>query len=572
MLNEIKVSNFAIIDKVSIHFKAGFNVLSGETGSGKSVILKSLALLMGEKSEADFIKSGSDQAIVEGSFDLNLRPDVQTLLDKMGLESSDTVLVVRRTISRDGKNRVYINGSLATLTQLKELVSPLVEVTGRVDSEGAPLSPLIEMTAQHENRNLQSKAYHLDLLDRYLGLNKLRGEVTLAHQRMTEIKHSLAEAESNAREKNQRLDFLRFQKDEIDKLQLSPGAIVEIEQRINLRRNSEKLNSFFDSVESSLYSDEDSALVRLHRVLQMGSEFTRFNPALERWFENLGTARTTLEECVYDLRALSKSANSESVFSPEEDEKRLSEVRKVQKKYGTTEDTILSALQSITTEIDQLERSEVIIADFAKELSSLEEKILTKAESLHSKRAKGVKTLIDSVQSELKDLNMKGLSFGASMGKLDHVTPTGLTDLEFTTQVSEKDKPRPLAKFASGGELSRILLSLKRVVGQNEASRTYLFDEVDAGVSGVTAEKVGRKLKSISKKGQVICVTHLPQVAAFADSHFVIEKSVTKTGVQLQVNEVNKDDRIKEVARMISGEKVTKTSIDHAKELIQGAK
>lgn len=571
MLTEIKVTNFAIIDQIRVHFRPGFNVLSGETGSGKSVILKSLALLMGEKSAADFIKAQEPQATVEGAFDLSDRSDIRERLSSLGLESSDDTLVVRRIISKDGKNRVYINGSIATLAQLKELVSPLLEVTGRVGDEGLPLSPLIEMTAQHENRNLQSKAYHLDLLDQYLGLLKERQLLAGTYYQLQTMKQQLDELQQGARDKAQRLDFLRYQRDEILSIDLKENEIVEIENQVELMRNTEKLLTFFDSSEAGLYSDEDSALVRLHRVLQTASEFSKLNPTLGKWAENLQQAKTILEESVYDLRSFNKDLGLDNAESMESVEKRLSDLRKIQKKYGQSFEEIMTALNEFESEIEKLENSEILMGDLTENITAVSEKLIKQAKVLHDKRSKGLKTLVASVQGELKDLNMKGLIFGVHAEVLPEPGPTGSTDIEFTIQTSEKDTARPLAKFASGGELSRILLSLKRVVGQSDEARTYLFDEVDAGVSGVTAEKIGRKLKSISKSGQVICVTHLPQVAAFADNHFIITKKVSKNSVSMSVDPLDGPHRIEELARMISGEKITKTSLAHAKELIQSS-
>ena len=569
MLIELKVRNFAIIDKIDVEFQTGFNVLSGETGSGKSLMLKSLALLMGGKSSPDTIKSGESQATVEGAFELSDRSDIHQILEALGLDTPEKLLVVRRIISKDGKNRVYINGSLATLTQLKDIVCPLIEVTGRSTDDGEPLSPLIEMTSQHENRNLQSKAYHLDLIDQYLGLFPKRQELSALVSDIAELKQEIQELESKSMEKAQRLDFLSFQRDEISSVKLSPGDEVDLKNRADILRNSEKLRGFSNSAEAVLYSDDESALVRLHRVIQEAGEFVKLDGRIKELVENLSQAKTLIEESTYELRNFSKGFESNDDELADAESK-LSELRKLQKKYGTSVDDILMTLKSIESEIENLENSEVLIEDQRKQLTKLEGEALKIAKNLHNKRVKGTNTLLTSVQAELKDLNMKGLIFGVTLEECE-LNSSGITNAEFTIQSTKTDTPRALAKFASGGELSRILLSLKRVIGLSDRPRTYLFDEVDAGVSGVTAEKVGRKLKSISKGQQVICVTHLPQVAAFADSHFVINKTAEKDKVQMSVDALVKKARIEEVARMISGEKITKTSLAHAKELIEQA-
>lgn len=570
MLAELKVSNFAIIDQVNVQFSSGFNVLSGETGSGKSVMLRSLSLLMGEKSTNDVVKSGAKEAVVEGAFDISARVDIQTRLTEIGIDCTEPVLVVRRILAADGKNRVYLNGSIATLGQLKEVVSPLVEVTGRSFDDGAPLTPLIEMTAQHENRNLQSRLYHLDLLDQYLGLLKSRSEYSSEYIRLSQLKDELTALEISAKEKHQRLDFLRFQRDEIKELNLRPGEETDLENNLEILRNGEKLQEFFSQAEGGLYSDEDSVLVRLHRLLQRANEFSHLDPNLTTWAGNLNQAKMLLDECVYEIRNLSSKFTSDSE-SLHEVESRMSALRKVQKKFGQSTVEILQHFEEIEKEISDLENSDFRMSDLQKQIKGIERLLQESAEVLHSKRSKGAKTLIESVNAELSDLNMKGVIFGVKAQRSESLNSTGCTDVEFTIQSGAKDQARPLAKFASGGELSRILLSLKRVVGHSDQPRTYLFDEVDAGVSGLTAEKVGRKLKAISKGQQVICVTHLPQVAAFADSHFVLTKEAKKNQVKMEIQKLDNPSRIEEVARMISGEKITKTSLKHAEELIQEA-
>lgn len=561
MLTELKVSNFAIIDRVDVFFKAGFNVLSGETGSGKSILLKSLALLMGDKSTSDTIKTGSNQATVEGCFDVTKRSDIQARLKELGIEDAADGLVVRRIISADGKNRVYINGSLSTLQQLRDIVSPLVEITGHN-------TPLIEMTGQHENRNLQSKAYHLEMLDQYLGTTAARVEIENGFEQLRALRTEKAELEESSRQKTQRLDFLLFQREEISALGLQPGDDNEIEGQLGRLKNSGRLSEFVEQTEDALYGNDESALVRIHKIISKANEYAHLDPTLSAKLEPLTQAKTIIEEVVYDLRSYGRDlqSNPEALQDLEE---RLSRLRKVQKKFGGTVEEILAQLRKIEEEIETLEGSEVRLEGLQKEIDALEKTLFKKSNALHSKRLKGASTFQDSVQKELEDLNMKGLIFTVSILELTELTPNGLSEVEFMVQPSKKDKARPLAKFASGGELSRVLLSLKRVVGVSAHPRTYLFDEVDAGVSGVTAEKVGRKLKSIAKGQQVICITHLPQVAAFADSHHLIDKVQTAKGVSTEVIELKKDDQIKEIARMLSGEKITKASIDQAKELLR---
>lgn len=564
MLLELKVANFAIIENLHISFKDGLNILSGETGAGKSVLLKSLSLLMGAKCSSDSIRTGATQATIEGSFDLINRPDVVKALKDMGIETDEQVLIVRRVLSNEDKSKVYLNGSLSTLNGLRDVVSPLVEITGHS-------IPLIEMTGQHENRNLMSKAYHLDLLDQYAGTWEKRNMFSEKLERYHSIFSEIKKLEEDVKLKTQRLDFLIYQRDEIANLDLAPGEDLELEVEVKKLKNSSRIGSFVDQAEAALYSDDDSAASRLKAIIKKGQEIAGIDPQIAAKIENLRQAQSLIDESVYELRQYASKIDADPQRL-DEVESRLSDLRKLQKKYGSNVDDILRALMEMEIEISNLQNSDVKIDSLKKEATALNKELETLGADLHKRRLKGADLLTDSVNAELLDLNMKGVTFQVGIEKLTTFTSTGMSDVEFQSQTSTKDMKRPLARFASGGELSRILLSLKRVVGSSNQPRTYLFDEVDTGVSGETAEKVGRKLKSIAKGQQVICVTHLPQVAAFGDAHFFIQKSPQRDSVSMIVTELKKKDRVQEIARLISGEKISKTSLAHAEQLLDETK
>ena len=558
MLLELKVTNFAIIENLHIQFQDGLNILSGETGAGKSVLLKSLSLLMGTKGSSESIRSGANQASIEGSFDLSSRPDVKKTLEDHGIEVDDDQLIVRRVLAED-KSRVYLNGVLSTLNNLRDVVAPLIELAG--DS-----APLIEMTGQHESRHLLSKGYHLDLLDQYSGTWELRQKFTQAFIEWNETKKEIERIERDAAAKEQRLDFLRFQKEEIEALELSHHENFDLETEVKKLKNASRLGHFVDSTEAALYSDDDSANARIHTVLQRAQELVSIDPSLSARLESLEQAKSLIEEAVYDLRKYEARIETDPKRL-ESLESRLSDFRKLQKKYGPTVKDILLTLENVRKELSSLESSDQTIETLKKKQIDLEKRLADWGDDLHKRRLQGAKLLSDSVNEELLDLNMKGTTFLVAVEKTALVS-TGASDVEFMSKASLKDPARPLAKFASGGELSRILLSLKRVVGSSQQPRTYLFDEVDTGVSGPTAEKVGRKLKTIAHGQQVICVTHLPQVAAFGDAHYFIQKAPGKESVSMQIRELSRKDRVQEIARLISGEKISKTSLAHAQQLL----
>lgn len=559
MLQELKVSQFAIIDHLHIEFQNGLNILSGETGSGKSVLLKSLALLMGEKASADIIRTGSQQAVVEGSFDLKKRPDIKNALASIGVESIDNTLIVKRVIALNDKSKIYLNGSISTLNQLREMVSPMIEVTGNS-------APLIEMTGQHDNRNLLSKAYHLDLLDQYAGHFDKRRVFEAKYEQLTGLKNQITDFEKQAQDKSQKLDFLKFQIQELQKLQIDPETDQALESDIKMMKSSHKVLQFIEECDELLFGDEDSVTFRLKTVQKRSLELSHIDAVAEK-MNQIKQAGQIIEDSFYALR---KDLNSYQLDPEalEEKESRLSQIRKMQKKYGPDLNEIALVFEKMQKEISELENSDQHLEQLKKQASMLELELKKMAEELHKTRLTFATKLSTAVNKELLDLNMKGVTFDIQVRKLDHLTGSGNSDIEYLCQISPKDPLRPIAKVASGGELSRILLALKKTVGQSEFPRTYLFDEVDTGVSGNTAEKVGRKLKSIAKGQQVICVTHLAQVAAYGDVHFSIQKSTKKNSVQMDVTELKAKTRIEEIARLISGEKITKTSLAHAQQLL----
>lgn len=561
MLQELRVSNFAIIDHIEMNFKSGLNILSGETGAGKSVLLKSLSLLMGQKASSETVKSNCKKATIEGLFDISKRLDIKKALSFFEIPTDDESLIVRRVICAQGKSKVYLNGTLVSLQQMRDIVSPLIELTGQN-------TPLIEMTGQHDNRNLQTKSYHLELLDQYTGSLEKRQKYQAVYEERIKLMAQLDQLKHEAQFQEQKLDYLLFQKNEIESVKLEPGDETNLEFEVKKLKNHKKLFDLLQTTNNNLYLDEDSALNRIGKSIKLMESAADFDPTITEKAQGLIQAKALIEDSLFELEKHISQTDSEpdTLLDLEE---RLSHLRKLQKKFGPTVEDIFTQLDEIKVEVDKIENFDLHIKSLEKGIDKLSQKLKDLSEELHVRRVNGASLLTKGVHDELIDLNMKGLTVEVQVKKLDDLTSTGISDVEFLTQTSKSDKPRPLAKFASGGELSRILLSLKRIVGISKYPRTYLFDEVDTGVSGETAQKVGRKLKSIAVGGQVICVTHLPQVASYADAHFLIQKVPTKDTVEMNVIELNKKKQVDEVARLISGEEITKTSLAHAKQLIQ---
>ena len=403
MLIELKVKNFAIIENLSLTFGEGLNILSGETGAGKSILLKSLSLLMGEKAEPDIVRSGVEAAVIEGYFDLTERPDVVRAIEDMGLDASDQTLVVRRLISAHGKGKVYLNGALCPLSSLKSIVAPLITLTGRQ-------TPLIEMTGQHDNRHLQSKAYHLEILDLFSGTWPLRIEFEKVYDQLKELTGEMVRLEEASRSREQRLDFLKFQRDEIESMDLKPGENEELENRVSRMRNSTRLLDYVAQTVNSLYAEDGAVMIHLHQVLQRGSELGAIDPELARKLEPLAQAKALLEDGIFELRDYGKQLESD----PEElnrAEERLNGLRKLQKKFGESVEEILKFHRDMVEEIETLEKSEQNLRGFSEQKTKLGKALGRMAKELGEKRASGAKRLEAGVNDELRDLNMKGVGF-----------------------------------------------------------------------------------------------------------------------------------------------------------------
>lgn len=562
MLVELKVSNFAIIDQIQLEFGPNLNIISGETGAGKSVIVRALGLLMGAKSQTDDVREGLDQSIVEGHFDLTQRDDILDSLKEFGITSSEDELLVRRIISRDGKNRVYINGHLSTLADLKNIVAPLVEVTGRN-------TPLIEVTSQNENKNLLSPQYHLDMLDQFCKTWELRQKVGGLYSRCLEIEGLIEDLQNSSRDRSQRVDFIKFQIEEISQLELDEEKDADLEDRLKILKNQSSLTQFYQNSIEALEGDGASALAILDKVLKSALSLKHKPESIEKIIDTLGGAKQQISEATFELNQLaSQSFDGDEL---EKMESRLSDLRRLQKKFGPSVTDILSAFDQMKKELDALENSDEKIAQLEIEKKAITTQLSPLLQKLSLQRHKGATKLTERVNNELNELNMKGVLFSIQI-ETAPVNATGQDHVLFAIQNGARGESRPLQKSASGGELSRILLSLKIAVGEIDSPRTYLFDEVDTGVSGPTAQKVGKKLKEIASGQQVVCITHLPQVASFADQHYFISKKSVKGHMNMTAVRLDGKEKVEEIARLISGEKLSATSLAHAKQLLSDAR
>ena len=549
MLLTLSITNFAIIDRLEIEFGPGFNVLTGETGAGKSIVMDALGLLLGDRASPELIRSGCEEAAVEAFFDLAGRVDLQETLAAAGFPAGDE-LVLRRLVNRGGRSRAYVNGSLATLAQLQPLSERLVAVCG-----------------QHEHQALMGREAHLPLVDTFGEIEPLRDDYQACYAAWRESGERLARLATAERERAQRFDLLRFQAREISAAELRPGEEEELLAERLLLQNAERLAAAAGSGYEALYAADGAVCEVLGRVAGELDGLAAVDPALGELAATLKQSLYTLEDAAAQLR----SHLGRISFEPgrqEEVEGRLALLATLKRKYGATVAEILERQAALEVELHELEHVEEVRAALEAECARLHVTLLAAGNRLGTARQAASERLQAAMQSELADLAMPGARFELQLTPLPEPGPSGLERGEFLLAPNRGEALLPLARIASGGELSRILLALKRIAPGRDQVPTLVFDEVDAGIGGVTATAVGDKLRAVSRTAQVLCVTHLPQVAAGADRHFLVVKREaagrTVTGVESLAGEA----RVAEMARMLGGAQVTERTLAHARELI----
>lgn len=562
MLKELNIKNFAIIDSLRVEFGEGLNVFTGETGAGKSIIIDALNLALGERASTELIRTGCDEAVVEAAFGLNSHAsrDVFELLKGQGIEAEPGGdIIVRRVISSAGKNKVYINGSLATLSTLASMGAMLADIHG-----------------QHEHQSLLSSERQLEMLDAFGGLLALCEKVGRVVRGLRERRQELAALEAGERERAQREDILRFQKNEIEAARLVPGEDAALAAEQSVMANAERLSGLASAAADALYTAEGSVLSGLKKAISSLKEIASIDQRMAPTLELLESARAQIDEVAREVSAYAERVE----FDParlEEVRDRLDLIQRLKKKYGGTIEEVIAFGEKAGEELVKIERGTDEAERLRKEIESLRTELTSIVHELTKKRASAARELEQKVEDELGQLGMKKTKFTVRITQepgddtIDglKVWPSGADRVEFLISPNPGEEPRPLAKTASGGELSRIMLALKTILAAGDSIPTLVFDEVDAGIGGAVAEEVGKKLRSISRKRQVFCITHLPQIASMADRHYGVSKIVKKDRTSTEVTLLNKKERIDEIARMLAGKTITEATLRHAEEMIE---
>ncbi len=561
MLVQLVISEFAIIKYLEISFRPQLNILSGETGAGKSIIINAVDLILGGRASAELIRDGASEATVEALFSVPTNPSLTRVLSDLGVPVEGELLI-KRTISREGRNRITINGSMATLQMLSRLGHLLISVSG-----------------QHEHQRLLRPENHLQILDDFGGLTPYRLTLNEVHGRYQTLKGRSDRLLREIEAAEEKQELARFQVAEIERVQIKIGEDRELtEEQTRLRHAADLLQTVRRCYET-LYENEDGVLSNASLCLREMERAAEWDRRLEGVRDLLTGASAELEEAALALRAIS----GDMVVDPrrlEEVEERLEDLNRLKRKYGPSLEDILNYRADTLGRLEDVDEKRIALQGLAAEMDTVMADLVLKAKELSGMRAGIAKELEASVERELQVLEMGGTRFEVRFSAVSteiarnaemavqSIKPDGLDEVEFMLSPNVGEDLRPLAKIASGGELSRIMLAVKTILAKTASVETIIFDEVDAGIAGATADVVGEKLQSLSSYHQIICITHLPQIASKRAAHFLVTKEVKGNRTQTRISELDRERRVSEIARLLGGKTVSKKAIARAREML----
>jgi len=559
MLVELNIRDFAIIDSLTVSFGPGLNIFTGETGAGKSIIMDAISLILGDRASNDIIREGRDEALVEALFDVGpiRQKGLDAVLSEAGIAPSGE-MIIKRVVQRAGRNRIYINGSLATLVTLTEVGRRLIDIYG-----------------QSEHQSLTRPEEHIELLDSFGSLMAMRAHMAEAYREYSAAKKELDAVILGSRNTADKRDFLAYQFKELADAALLPGEEEALRREKERLQNSGRLGSVTDEAAREIYSDSGSITERLGAISKALKELSSVDPALSGAARSIEESLVSLEDAGAFLRDYSSSieADPEALEAASD---RLDLIGKLKKKHNCTLDELVAKKEGLEKELSALDNIEFRAGELESRVKGLAARAEEAAHQLTEARKTAASELEGLIETELSTLGMKGVVFEVALDPdAGHdggpkLTEKGADRVSFFIATNKGEGLKPLSRVASGGELSRIMLAMKSVMATGRVP-TLIFDEIDTGVSGSTAQVVGLKLKEVSKGSQVLCITHLPQVAAFADRHFVVSKKTVDGRTVTSVAEAAGDERIDQISGMLGGLKVTDTTRKHAAELIEAA-
>jgi len=567
MLQELSIRNFAIIDDLKISFSDGLTVLSGETGAGKSIIINAVNLLLGSRATAKLVRAGCEAAELEALFQIKGQPEIVRMMTENAYDPEEGLLI-RRIISRKDRHRIYINGRLSTIQLLNMITENLASISG-----------------QHVHQGLLKEDQQLAVIDQFGGLTALRDAVYRCFHEIVPLVQRINDLKAKKLRQAEHIQLLEFQKKEIQEAGITPGEDSDLEQeRIRLKNSEALFQAARDCIES-LYDSQGAVVEHLLQAKKDLEKVALIDPALALPAKRISGTAFEIEDIAEELRAYLKNIEmNESRLEAIED--RLNTLTRLKRKYGGTLDALFSRQETIEQELSNLTGLTDHIEDIEKKLSRLHGTLVELATTLSEKRKQKAKILAGLVENELAALKMPRTQFEVSFQAMpaernvdpylivekNAVQETGIDRVSFLIAPNVGEPLKDLSHIVSGGELSRIVLALKAILAQTEAVETIVFDEVDAGIGGGVADVVGKKLSVLAGRHQIICITHLPQIAKFGDHHFSISKHVSNGRTKTFIKRLNEEERVQEIARMLGGEKITKAIMDHAREMLDSAR
>jgi DNA repair protein RecN (Recombination protein N) len=561
MLTELYIRNLTLIEELSLIVGPGLTVLTGETGAGKSILLDAIFLVIGGRASSDQIRDGAGELDVSARFFLDEKVRLRTnetlhTLELHSLEESS--LLLRRVVSRNGRHRQYINGAPVTVSQLREVAEPLIDFTG-----------------QHAQHALLAQKGQLSVIDAFASHEELLEQMAQSFDARKKLLLQKQKLNLDVRARTNRIDWLRFQIDEIEKCAPSPGELASLVQERERLQNSAKIREEGARVLRALQDgdDGDDVASRLVAASRSTQALKRFNPTFENLDKQLSEATAIIDDVCREVARYLRSADEDpSRLGVVED--RIGDIKQILRKHGDDVEEVLKSLDTMRSELSALEDSEVHLEEIEKRLKAAESLVLKNAKELSTSRALAAAKLAPLVKKEISDLGMPAAVFSAEVipnQNIDHVTQLGCDHVRMLFGANPGESANALEKVASGGELSRVMLAIKRVLMTKDTTMVSIFDEVDAGVGGAIGHAIGEKLKAISNGRQVLCVTHLAQVAALADAHMKVEKGVREGRTTSKLQTLSKAQRIDELARMMGGKEVTELTRRHASEFLEQA-
>jgi len=558
MLKELHIKNIAVIDEVRLEFpNRGFAALTGETGAGKSILIDSINMVLGERTAKDLVRRGAERAEVNAVFEVT-NSQIIAELEIMGIEIEDDLVILSRELTAEGKGSCRINGRTSTLATVREVGKFLLNIHG-----------------QHDNQTLLTSKTHINFVDKFGNLDDLLQKYSNAYKLTREISQKIETIAANEAEKAQRLDFLRFQIEEIGDAKLVAGEDIELAERCEILNNIEKISDAIHSAHNNVYGSSDwTAYDLLDSAVRELETAMRYDKRISSFYESMNSILIELREVSLDVASYIDSIE----FDPREQEQseaRLNLIFNLKRKYGEEIPGILEYFDKIVQECSEIENSDEISEKLKLELHIANENMVKLSRELSLKRRSAAKELEEKITSELEDLDMKRVRFAVKVEDLYNeageikYSPTGQDNVEFMISANVGEDLKPLSKIASGGEMSRVMLAIKSILANSDTVDTLIFDEIDTGVSGRAAQKIAEKVSKISKDKLIICVTHLAQLAAMADWHYLVKKEVEEEKTATQVIMLDIAGRTYELARIIGGVTVTDLTLQNAEEMLK---